>query len=63
MENHEKEKYIKLEGKQLEFVLNNGRDDWDKPFIGQDENALPRNYKITSCGEYILHNGLIQKWE
>lgn len=40
---------------RIEFVLNNGANDWDSPFSGA------KNYVIEGPGTYHLKSGKLQK--
>ena len=47
-----------VDGQSMEFVLNNGRDDWDQPFPVDDKQ---QNYIIKESGEFFLRHGTLQK--
>lgn len=51
-------KTISIEGRKMEFVMNNGENDWDSPGRYTDK---PKNYEITSPGNYKLKSGKIEK--
>lgn len=51
-------KSIKIEGKKLEFVMNNGENDWDSPGRYTDK---PKNYEISSPGNFRLKSGKVEK--
>uniref|UniRef100_A0A383V548 Uncharacterized protein n=1 Tax=Tetradesmus obliquus TaxID=3088 RepID=A0A383V548_TETOB len=44
-------KTISIEGTSMEFVMNNGENDWDSPGRYTDK---PKNYQITEPGNYKL---------
>ena len=58
MERQEKEHVITIEAQSIEFVLNNGRDEWDQPFPLDEKR---RNYKIKESGSFLLRHGSIQR--
>lgn len=43
---------VHLDSTDVEFVFNNGRDDWDSPAFGQ-------NYKISGAGTYRIKSGKV----
>lgn len=49
-----------LAGKKMEFVLTNGKNDWDTPNPYRDTNK-PNNYRIDSPGVYRLKSGRVEK--
>lgn len=53
------EKELILEGTTVEFVVNNGNNDWDTPDPFNADG--PKNYRISSPGIYILAHGKIKK--
>jgi len=52
-------KKIILQGKAMEFVVNNGGDNWDK--LDPYNESGPKNYSITSPGVYYLASGTLKK--
>ncbi|KAG2500559.1 hypothetical protein HYH03_001330 [Edaphochlamys debaryana] len=48
-----KEHVVKLPAKALEFVINNGHNEWDSP------GGPGQNYRIDTPGEYRLHYGTL----
>ncbi|PNH10693.1 hypothetical protein TSOC_002568 [Tetrabaena socialis] len=53
--NGNKEHSLTLQGRSIEFVLNNGRGEWDSP----NGAGAGKNYRIGTAGEYRLHNGAL----
>eukprot|EP00192_Tetraselmis_astigmatica_P021611 CAMPEP_0117671138 /NCGR_PEP_ID=MMETSP0804-20121206/13163_1 /TAXON_ID=1074897 /ORGANISM="Tetraselmis astigmatica, Strain CCMP880" /LENGTH=272 /DNA_ID=CAMNT_0005479557 /DNA_START=137 /DNA_END=955 /DNA_ORIENTATION=- len=53
------EKELVLEGTSVEFVVNNGSDDWDTP--DPFDTSSPKNYIISSPGVYALASGKLRK--
>jgi hypothetical protein len=51
-------KTIAIEGTKLEFVMNNGENDWDSPGRYMDK---PKNYEITAPGNYKLKSGKLER--
>lgn len=51
-------KTISIEGSRMEFVMNNGENDWDSPGRFSDK---PRNYEISGPGSYRLKSGRLEK--
>jgi hypothetical protein len=51
-------KTISIEGTKLEFVMNNGENDWDSPGRFTDK---PKNYEITAPGDYRLKSGKLER--
>lgn len=49
---------MSVPGRQMEFVLNNGHNDWDTPQPYQGKSS---NYLIHEPGNYRLKNGRLQK--
>lgn len=47
-----------IRGNSIEFVLNNGKDQWDQPF---QTNEKRNNYEIQGPGSYHLKRGTICK--
>jgi len=47
---------IEIPGRSVEFVLTNGKGEWDKPF---STNGKSKNYKIAERGQYFLQSGKI----
>jgi hypothetical protein len=45
-------KSIRIPGSRVEFVLNNGKGEWDSP---------PGNYRIDGPGKYRLEHGHVQR--
>jgi hypothetical protein len=43
---------LRIPGSRIEFVLNNGKGEWDSP---------PGNYKIDGPGKYRLEHGHVQR--
>jgi hypothetical protein len=57
-DNHN-EKYIEgIEGSKLEFVFNDGHNNWDSPGQFTDK---PKNYHITTPGTYRIKSGKMEK--
>ncbi|KAF8063656.1 hypothetical protein HT031_003511 [Scenedesmus sp. PABB004] len=51
-------KTITIEGTALEFVMNNGDNDWDSPGRFADK---PKNYMIAAPGRYRLRSGKLER--
>jgi hypothetical protein len=51
-------KTIAIEGTKLEFVMNNGENDWDSPGRFMDK---PKNYQIDAPGNYKLKSGKLER--
>lgn len=47
-----------VEASAIEFVLNNGQGEWDRP---NPFSEKPGNYWIDAPGEYLLKNGRVQR--
>lgn len=58
MERHDNAFIFSVDGSSMDFVLNNGRDDWDQPYPSDDKRE---NYTIKQSGEFLLKNGTISK--
>jgi hypothetical protein len=50
-------KTITVEGAKMEFVFNNGHNDWDSPW----GDGKPKNYTIKEPGNYRVRNGKVEK--
>jgi hypothetical protein len=53
-------KSITLEGNSVEFVLNNGANDWDTP-NPYNMKDRPNNYAAKQPGSYRLRSGRLEK--
>jgi len=51
-------KTVTFEGRSVEFVMNNGDNDWDSPGRFSDK---PKNYEVLSPGSYRLKSGKLEK--
>lgn len=51
-------KTVTFEGRSVEFVMNNGDNDWDSPSRFSDK---PKNYEVLSPGSYRLKSGKLEK--
>ena len=59
MSGNDDNKELVLEGSTMEFVVNNGGDDWDTPDPFNEDG--PKNYRVSSPGTYVLSSGKLRK--